>query len=499
MNIKLKRRVLAISVPILILVIGAIILAILYLTTDIFTSNNELFWKYFSQSSEILELLKNDKSQVQSAFKSANSYNTNGDLQLSINQGQTSIKQMNVKTSVRHDANTNRTYADAILKNGDIDLFKVSYINSEDIYAIKCDDVLKNYIGVQNSNLKELASKYGIISIDNVPDKFNINEYLSVLQNTNEQNQHLIQTYLPIIKNNITSEQYSKMVQNIQINGTTFKTNVYAVMITAQNVKQILMDSLNKLKNDTETLVLLSNKFATLNMGIDYTDITNLSLKVNELAEKLENMEWEDDIYVYLYEYNNDVIRIEARVSDKVDIIFDNTENKQKLTLTFDAINNTMTGNYLTNNNDNNETIDLDNRAVDNQEVIKSQVSINKNTSQNATENIVTITPDVSKPDEDITITINMSSIQNNSINNIYALTYNYIEGNTSKNATINFNVNTTKADQVEEITELTSSNAVIANNYNSEQFIKFITEWERFFEAKLQEKLKMIGFDLET
>ena len=44
------------------------------------------------------------------------------------------------------------------LKNGQDNLLSFSYINSGNIYAIKCEDLLKYYIGIRNENLKKLAS-----------------------------------------------------------------------------------------------------------------------------------------------------------------------------------------------------------------------------------------------------------------------------------------------------------------------------------------------------
>ena len=101
-------------------------------------------------------------------------------MSLVIEQGENSSKQLNATTNARHDQNTGRTYAEAILKNGDIDLFKVSYINSGDIYGIKCDEIFPNYVGIQNADLSQLAANLGIPN-SNIPNRIVPQAFLTCL------------------------------------------------------------------------------------------------------------------------------------------------------------------------------------------------------------------------------------------------------------------------------------------------------------------------------
>lgn len=494
----MKKKIVLIIVPIILIIVVATIVCVLYFTADTFKANKELFWKYLAQNSNIAGLLENDKSLRQAEFKSANSYNSNGELNINIQEGENSSKKLDVITTARHDINTGRTYADATLKNGDIDLFKVSFINSGDIYAIKCDDVLTNYVGIQNANLKTLASKYGIMSIDNIPDTFDINEYISVLENTDEQNKHIVGTYLPIIQNNIPEEQYAKTKQNIEIDEKIYKANVYAVRLTSENIKQILKSILNTLQNDPEMLVLLSNKFSTLNMGIDYTDISSLKLKINDLIGKIDETHFENNLDIYIYEQDEKTIRTQIILEDLLNITYDQTGAKQTLTINGKVSNNVFNANQPQNNANVNEVIDLEaSNTVQNTQ--NFTVIFTENVLENNTENTLKIIPDKNIPDENLTFTMNMSNIQNNSISNVYKVVLNYIDDNNPKSLIVDYNVNTTKAEQVEEIMELTSENTAIANNYEANQFSTFINDWIKLFEANLNEKLASISFDMNN
>ena len=227
----MRKKKFLIIVPIVVILIVAAVIAVLYFTTDLFKPTNDLFWKYFAQNQDIISILANDNNAIQSQFKQNNTYTSSGNVSFVMEQGENSSKQFTVETTSRHDVNTGRTYADATLKNGDIDLFQVSYINSEDIYAIKCDEVFENYVGIRNSGLKELATNYGVENVNNIPDSFNVNDFINAMEITEAQKQHILDTYLPIIQNRILEEQYTKTNEQIQIEGNSYSANVYTVQL----------------------------------------------------------------------------------------------------------------------------------------------------------------------------------------------------------------------------------------------------------------------------
>lgn len=329
-----KKKILLIVLPIVLVVVIGVVFAVLYFTTNIFKSTDELFWQYMSQNKDITNILENDKLASQTEFKNNNSYNSTGNLTYSTSTGENSSKYFDVETTARHDANTGRTYADATLKNGDIDLFNVSYINSGDVYAIKSADVVDNYIGIRNSGLKELAAKYNIYT-DKVPDTINIKDYTSFFDLTDEQKNHIYETYLPMIKNNISEDNYVKSNQDVQIDGETYNANVYAATLTGDQLKQILISSLETLKEDTETMVLISNKASVLNLGVEYTDITNLTVKINSLIEQINGLNITNNTNIYVYENYDQTIRTVIEVENMIEITYDRVNNKQILTIDY--------------------------------------------------------------------------------------------------------------------------------------------------------------------
>lgn len=562
---KSKKKILLIIIPIIIILIIAAIIAVLYFTTDLFKSNEELFWKYFAQNQDVFDVIKNDKQAEQSQFKTNNSYTSDGNLSLVIAQGENSSKQLNVVTTARHDITTNRTYADATLKNGDIDLFKASYINSGDIYAVSCDEIFQGYVGTENSGLTQLAANFGI---ENFPDSINVNEYTNLLDITDEEWAHISETYLPVIMNVISEESYTKSSQEIQVNGQTYNANVYGIQITGENLKQLIINALTTLRGDTQTLVMLSNKLSTLGLGIEYTDTSNLALKIDELIDNMQNVTIGDNLYINVYENNGEVIRTEINLENTINLVYDRTSSSSSLTIDLigtmteqeiidESIDNTnitdannMSGDVTT-YNANNET---DNTAtnenvVDNEDTIVSmentesmnttveenvngnsalegnsiagenngitdssdevidlsttqdtsvsstRIVITKSNTDNLTTNTIQIIPNTDVSNENITITINMSNVQNDSINNSYEIVANTLNGEQTETSTITYDTSTIRADQVEEIPELTGSNTAIASNYDANTFNTFLSNWVNLFMNALSEKLTVLGF----
>ena len=564
---KNKKKILLIIIPIIIVLIIAVIIAVLYFTTDLFKSNEELFWKYFAQNKDVLNIIENEKQAGQSQFKTNNSYTSNGNLSLVIAQGENSSKQLNVVTTARHDVTTNRTYADATLKNGDINLFKASYINSGDIYAVSCDEIFQGYVGTENSGLTQLAANFGI---ENFPDSININEYSNILDLTDEEWTHISETYLPVITNSISEESYTKSSEEIQVNGQTYNTNVYSIQITGENLKQLIINGLTTLKGDTQTLVMISNKLSTLGLEIEYTDVSNMLLQIDEIIENIQNTNTEDNLYINVYENNEEVVRTSIDLENNFDIVYDRTSSANSLTIdiigtmteqerideSIDTTNITNTNNMsedvLINNGaqaenaitnedvaddsdtivsmentesmnttldgnansttgatnvtaDNNVIVENNQITDDSDEVIDlttnqgersgASIIITKNKTDNLITNTIKIVPDTNIADENLSITINMSNVQNDTINNSYEIVVNSFVGSTSENYVITYDTSTIRADQVEEIPELTGSNTAIASNYEANTFNTFLTNWVNLFMNKLSEKLIVLGF----
>ena len=171
MQKKKKGLIITLSI-ILAIVVIVITFLVLFFTTDIFRNGQQAFLYALSKNVETFTTLTSKNATSQEEFRKNYSYNSTGTINGTISQG-TINQNVTLKTTARKDMNTNRYYADITLQNAGQDVLKYSYINDNDIYAIKCDEILQNYVGIRNSNLKEYARNMGVSEekIANIPDK----------------------------------------------------------------------------------------------------------------------------------------------------------------------------------------------------------------------------------------------------------------------------------------------------------------------------------------
>lgn len=483
-----KRNLLIVFAILIVLIVITAIIGILYFTTDMFKSNDTLFWKYFAKSSDICQVLLDDKLAMQQEFKQNNSYLSDGKLSLTITQGENSVKKLDLTTTTRHSANTNRTLSNISLMNGDLDIFDISYINSGDIYAIKCDEVTPIYIGVKNSNLQELMANYGINTNIDIPNMLSLSEVLAILNFDDNQKEYLQNTYLPIILKNIPKNQYTLSNQQISIDNSIYVANEYKVKITNDNIKQILLDMLNAFKSDDETLAILSNKFGELQLGEDFTDIENLKTKITSAIEKIGESNIQNNITIYVYEKNGQTIETKIEITDFCTFIYDNVDAKKNIIVEFK--NNNV--NY---GEENDEIIDLNKYEGSSEEQYSlARIELEKEVSNNNAIKIKII-PNIEHEEQNISIQLKISNIQNNSFTNSMLAIVNIPNSQKNETIQISYDTNTAKTNEIEEITELTDANTVIANNYSKDEFIPFITKWYELFTNKVSEKLEILGF----
>ncbi len=145
-----------------ILILAVATVSILYFNTDILKTNEQLFTKYLFQGNDTIKAVIDEVYEDQEQFKKDNSYLAEGNLKVTMQNGNDPKEEFNITTNTKHDIATNRTLTEAIVKDGETDLAKFSYLNSEDVYAILCENVYQNYVGIRNKDLKQLAEKFRI-------------------------------------------------------------------------------------------------------------------------------------------------------------------------------------------------------------------------------------------------------------------------------------------------------------------------------------------------
>lgn len=357
-----------------------------------------------------------------------------------------------------------------------------------------------------------MAQNYQIANAENVPDTINFEEYNDLLQITEEQEEHLKDTYMPIILNNISKEQYIKNEEQISLDfetdNYTYNTNSYELRLSEETLKNILTSTLNTLRTDTETLMLISNKLKSMGLGDSYSNTDTISTQIEELLSQIESIKLEESLDIIVYEYEGELIRTIIDIDGKIKITYDRIDGLENLIIDIEKgiVQNIIENNRIdtninesfNNNNvedENEEVIDLNNfNSTSNQNNI-TRIIISKERLDLNTVNKLQIIPDNNKIEENINIILNISDLQNNSINNTFIM---QINTNNERKEVINIEYENTIniVDQVEEIEELSGSNTAIANNYNPNDFKNFLNEYWNILKDTLSQKMIIIGFD---
>lgn len=317
-----RRKAITITIIVIILILllaaGGVFA---YLKTDLLKSNEDLFFKYMGQNIENLNSTENAQLDTISKLKEQMPYELNGELKINFEEENLDniskiLSNMKVKVESKVDNTEDKTYAKTELLNNSESIFTVEYANSNNIYALKSDEVVTAFLGIENDNLKVLSQKLNIPydAINIIPNdtkKLDINQLFNISE---EEINHVKETYISVIKEVIPKEAYSKN-KDIAIlkDGITYNTTGYRLKLTEQQLKELKISILETLKEDSITLNLITTKAKLLGLGDDYTQINNLTSQIQKEINSIQtsNSMQQGGISITIYVENGEVITTE--------------------------------------------------------------------------------------------------------------------------------------------------------------------------------------------
>jgi len=266
-----KKRILIvtiISLIILLSIIGAIV--VVYLNTDLFKSDKQLFFKYFSQNEKIFNII--DKEYIEEYTNKMNTvpYKNSGNVSVAVQGAEENINSLNnfkIEFDGVSDKLNSKDSQNIKLKYDENELFELNYIRSNEKYGLKSDEVVSKYIVVENNNLKELSKKLGqdsnAISVDKI-EKIDINRFLNLI----EQNKDSIsKEYMEIISKQLSDKNFSKQKDiNVTIDNNQISANSYSVVLTKTELNTLTVKLLEKMQNDEaliDILLYVANTYST--------------------------------------------------------------------------------------------------------------------------------------------------------------------------------------------------------------------------------------------
>lgn len=465
----MKKKKIGLIILIIVIVILAIIgvLAVLYFKTDFLKTDQQLFWKYFSSNTQILDILSNENAEMQNQWKESNSYTSEGTLTINV-PTDSSVNQFRLATTSQHNNTNNRSYSDMTLYNGEEELLKASYINSDDVYSIKYDDIYEAYyVGFRNSNLKQFARNMGLSEeeIAQIPDSIPFEIVDSETALSEEEAQYLIVTYGTILLENIPKDKYSKTNGvNITSENQNYQATNYSLNLNQDDIKQILVAILTKAKDDEQTIAILNKLQEGESQEQDSKQL------LDELFDQLQETAF-DQFNIGINIYNaKEFIRTQINLNNNAEVTIDfSTQNEED------------------------SYINLVGSAIDEQNNTREDL-IKVNIQKQVTDSNVNYinTMDIMEK-YNCQINTTIGNVTNNIMENSSKVTISTDE------ATVEANYTKTTRGATEEvqIQELTDTNSVIINNYPMEQLDMFFESIGEKAGEVLEEKIGKLNIQI--
>lgn len=275
---------------IVLLVVASGIFTYLFLVTDLFKSDKELFLKYavdMVNNTEEVNLLENyNNKKKTTAYENSGTFavdtelteNSTSDIAMQMIQNVISLgNNTNISFSGKVD-NANKNVEENIQINySDTVNFPFTYKQDGDIYGIKADAITPNYIAIENNNLPELFQKLGTTDVTNIPNKFEVQEIQNI-EFTDEEKTHILNTYLMPVINGLEDEKFSK---EENADGSVN----YTLTLTYQEINSIIAQMLQTLSTDTMMINKINSALQELyqnqSMNITSEDIQKVVNNMN--------------------------------------------------------------------------------------------------------------------------------------------------------------------------------------------------------------------------
>lgn len=463
--------IIAIVVTLIILLVAGGVFA--YLKTDMFKANDDLFFKYIGKSLENLNYVENTQLKDISKLKEQMPYTLNGEVTLDVGQDNLDgiykiLSDMKITVESKVNNSEEKTYTKTQLLNNGQNLFTLEYANSNNIYALKSDEVATAYLGIEDNNLNALFQKLNIPYdiLEMIPNKMgevNLNELSNISE---EEMSHIREIYIPVIKENIPKEAYSKD-SNIAVlkDGITYNATGYRLKLTEEQLRQLKIAILQTLKEDSITLNLITTKAKLLGLDENYTQINRLTDQIQNEINTIENSSYaQGEISIVVYVENGEVITTEILSQDVKYTIYAN-KNGGNITryLLIEQLDVTEKYNKI--------EIKLDETISSMQSTINILINV----------------------DDEFNISIyldNTGTAQEQYLNTNAEVTLSQED----KSYTLTYTQNLNFKEDIGDIIELNRNNCGVLNDYTEEQLQYLIQSITYRLQEILQQKLQILG-----
>lgn len=482
----MKSKKIIILVVVLLILIGGASFGLLYLNTDLFKSTDDLFYKYLFQNIEFLKGYEDSEYLAYTTKLKEMTHSNSGDISFTTKsnaqEGQedsSTLDNLTVNIEGKSNPGKNKQYQRIDMKYSNDDFFEIEYMRDQDKYALKSDEIVNKYVAIENKDLKTFAEKMGVEDLEKIPDKIESINYQEVFNLTQEEVDTIKQTYLTILKEQITKDKFTKNKDvSLNINNQNLVVTSYTLQLSNEEVKNIQIKLLEKLKEDDFTLNIISDKMKILNSSEEYADINSIKEEIQKQIEEISKLNDIEPLKITVFVNSGLVVKTEISTNSEI-IDFNTNVEESKITTNV---------NIKELFNEQNEENNIDNSSSTN-----TSISISKEKQGDQTKLLIDV---IYNDGETKTSKMNIDSTyigltSGNNVENKIALTINNDEtmfkANYRNKVTFGSNI---------EIEDLDDNNSATLNNFSKDEVNSLVTAISEKTAEVLMQKLTILSPD---
>lgn len=355
---KSKKILIITLIIILVLAVAGTVFAYLFIATDTFKGDKELFAKYISQNSETLEKFTDlQTKKVYEGLKDEEKYESDTEIKATYSEGgevSNPINNLSAKINVQKDKSEDYFYADGQISYGDEKYLEAEAIKDQEAYGIRFTDIVKQFVTVKNdSKLGEVAKDLGTdsVTLEKIMDVIDGKENATEEIISKEDVQKIKDKYMNIITNAISNGTFSSNKDaKITYNNNTVSAKAYTVSLTSEQVEGMIVEILNNLKEEDK-------------IGEKYQD------KINDIISNITDEKEIPAVKITVYEQNKKTIRTAIEITSLAKITVENTDenNELKTKIQISGISTETTEEY---------NIEITKKTDENQENVEAVLSV---------------------------------------------------------------------------------------------------------------------------
>lgn len=276
----------AIIIILIILIIGICggVFAYLFLATDTFKSEKELFFNYLTQNVETIKEIANSKTlENYNNLKNGQTYEENTTANIKYAEGgEISSPYNNLSMTLKNQKDTDYNYKDFNIIFEEQSAVQIEGIQNSGNYGIRFSNLLRQFVSLENGQkidgLEIEDDKLEALNAIIVDDS----TYFQDMMFSEQELQSLESKYITVISQILSQGSFSKQSKStITVGSQSIQTTAYSVDLTGYQFQNLIIEILNNLKID-DTII---GKIEAIS-GSSENYVNTIDSKIRQVEDK---------------------------------------------------------------------------------------------------------------------------------------------------------------------------------------------------------------------